>query len=544
MTKLYLGVILFFTASANLAFAWPKSAQEYWAGTDMSFAKVAQFFAENCHKNVKNFVACVESLDIAAGYLNHAAVFGTSQLAKSDSSVGILLQTGSINLYEYKSANPQMSFSEIVKNWKLLSEHEMKDYSDIYNNSHPAEVNFSSLLLELQSKILTGSLATAEALIASEVMNKYLAIAEAPHTHIEPLEQYKDEQKPDGLSEIGALVKKLAGKFFVESPLAASPALKAGLQSKDIIESIDGRPTMGQPLDELLRQFRGQENSSVRLGIRRNGNLIPEVTVTRDNLKNVTGENLEDAKVPIRYIRLGNFHEATACDDVEAELKKANSSHAKGIILDLRNNPGGNIIAAVCVASLFVGEKLIVETRDLSDPQNSLPYTGFKKAASSLPMVTLLNANTASSSEIVAGALRDYKRTWVGGECSFGKGSAQTESEWSPSIILWKTNKRFYQPSGTTNQIVGICPQFPLKPVPGATDDDEFSIREGDYYANAFSAIGPKWKDTRKAKVEIMDKCLRSYSSSISTIYDSLLRAGKTPDYQLISAQFLFRCEP
>lgn len=256
------------------------------------------------------------------------------------------------------------------------------------------------------------------------------------------------------------------GYIEVISPIDDTPAQQAGIQAGDVILRLDGTSVKGMELDEAVKRMRGEAGSPIVLTIERKGKKESmEVTIVRDIIKvtSVKQINLGDG---FGYIRISSFqaNTFTALLDALDELKKANQNSLKGLILDLRNNPGGVLSAAVAVSDAFLTHGLIVYTEGRgSDAALKFEATP-KDNLLGAPLVVLVNGGSASASEIVAGALQDHKRAVILGNKTFGKGSVQTILPLLNDKAVKLTTARYYTPLGRSIQAQGIVPDIEMAP--------------------------------------------------------------------------------
>ena len=288
-----------------------------------------------------------------------------------------------------------------------------------------------------------------------------------PHSAYLDKDAYKELQ--EGTSgEFGGLGIEVGyedGFVKVISPIDDTPAKRAGIKAGDLIIRLDGKSVKGISLMEAVKMMRGKPGSKIELTILRGGEEKPfNVTIVRDiiTVKNIKAETIESA---FGYIRISNFQIHTV-DDLSkalAKLESENNNMLKGLVLDLRNNPGGLLNAAVGVSDLFLDEGLIVYTEGRVKGSklkfNAKPSEMFKD----IPIVVLVNGGSASASEIVAGALQDHRRAIIMGERTFGKGSVQTILPMNDETALKLTTARYYTPSGRSIQASGIEPDMIVK---------------------------------------------------------------------------------
>ncbi len=274
------------------------------------------------------------------------------------------------------------------------------------------------------------------------------------------------------------------GFVKVISPIDDTPAQRAGVKAGDLIIRLDDKPVKGLSLNEAVKIMRGKKGTDITLTIVREGVDKPlKITITRDviRVKSVKSRLLEPG---FGYIRITNFQSKTTRNLIDAieQLEKENKDSLKGLVLDLRNNPGGVLTGAVGVSDAFIDEGLIVYTEGRVE-DSVLRYSATKgDVLNKAPLVVLINGGSASASEIVAGAMQDHKRAIIMGSKSFGKGSVQTILPLKENSALKLTTARYFTPSGTSIQAEGISPDIILGNLRVAeVEKDEFSpLKESD----------------------------------------------------------------
>jgi carboxyl-terminal processing protease len=263
---------------------------------------------------------------------------------------------------------------------------------------------------------------------------------------------------------LGIEVTMENGYVKVVSPIDDTPAHRAGLQPGDLITHLDNEPVQGLSLSEAVEKMRGPVGSDLGLTIRREGREPFEVKVTRAVIKiqsvrsRLVGED-------IAYVRITSFSEQTASGMERAvkRLREQSGEKLKGLVLDLRNNPGGLLDQSVKVSDAFLNQGEIVSTRSRRPEEGQRFNAKPGDITDGLPIVVLLNGGSASASEIVAGALQDHRRAIVMGTRSFGKGSVQTIIPLSGHGAIRLTTARYYTPSGTSIQAKGIEPDIKVE---------------------------------------------------------------------------------
>jgi len=277
---------------------------------------------------------------------------------------------------------------------------------------------------------------------------------------------------------LGITVGMRDGALTVISPIEGTPADKAGLKAGDIILRIDGNSSLGMSIDDAVNIMRGKPGTPITLTIVRKGESDPlEVKIVRDIIKiqSVYAKEIGD---DVLYIRVTSFDKKVV-DDVSKELKK-HMGHDKGIILDLRNNPGGLLDQAVGLVDLFVDEGDIVSQKGRDASDNRVYSASAANTLTKAPLVVLVNEGSASASEIVSGALQDHKRAVLIGQKTFGKGSVQVILPITDTEAIKLTIARYYLPSGRTIQAVGVTPDVSVLAGEIKNHENKFRIKESD----------------------------------------------------------------
>ncbi|HYE35850.1 S41 family peptidase [Methylocaldum sp.] len=288
-----------------------------------------------------------------------------------------------------------------------------------------------------------------------------------PHSAYLDQEQY-NELKVGTTGQFGGLGIEVGmenGFVKVIAPIDDTPAQKAGIKAGDLIIRLDDKPVKGMSLNDAVKLMRGEPGSEIVLTVVREGVEQPlKIKIVRDviKVKSVKSRLLEEG---YGYLRITSFQSKTGDNVVEAvsELKK--NGDLKGVVLDLRNNPGGVLNAAVAVSDAFLENGLIVYTDGRVEDAKMRFSATPNDILNGAPIVVLINSGSASASEIVAGALQDHKRAIIMGEKTFGKGSVQTILPTSNGGAVKLTTARYYTPSGRSIQAEGIAPDVPISKV-------------------------------------------------------------------------------
>ncbi len=305
---------------------------------------------------------------------------------------------------------------------------------------------------------------------------------------------------------LGITVGLRDGALTVISPIDDTPAYKAGVESGDIILKIDDTSTLNMTLDEAVSLMRGKPKTKIVITVVRKGENKPiKIDIIRDIIKieSVFAKTIEDED--LLYLRISSFDRK-----VTNELRKAikNKPSSKGIILDLRNNPGGLLTQAIGVVDLFVDEGVIVSQKGRDENDEEKFIAKRVNTVAKVPLVVLVNGGSASASEIVAGALQDHKKAIIIGEKTFGKGSVQAvlpiTQDRSENIKL--TIAKYYLPSGRTIQATGITPDvIAYSGAATSEKDSEFQIKEADLKKHLEVEL-EKDNGIKKEKIESQSK--------------------------------------
>ncbi|MBK8906536.1 MAG: S41 family peptidase [Rhodospirillales bacterium] len=352
-----------------------------------------------------------------------------------------------------------------------------------------------------------------------------------PHSGYLNADSYR-EMQVQTRGEFGGLgieVTMENGLVKVVSPIDDTPAFRAGLEPNDLITHLDGEAVMGLTLADAVEKMRGRVGTAVDLTVRREGREPFDVTITRAIIKIRSVRSRLEGNVG--YIRISSFSEQ-ADESLRAaldDLRKQSPEPLQGIVLDLRNNPGGLLSQAVAVTDAFLDKGEVVSTgaRKTEDAQRYYARDG--DIADGLPIVVLINGGSASASEIVAGALQDHRRAVVLGTKSFGKGSVQTIIPLSGYGAIRLTTARYYTPSGRSIQAVGIEPDIMVEQARIEVVEQPNGRREADLRGALTN--GEKTDETPAA----------DESEVLKLDKDTTAPPKPSQDYQLIRALDLIR---
>lgn len=548
MQKLVLGLTTAVTLlSASGAFAQKKTSDQYWAETSISRQMLEADWlvnSRNCAQSEARFRGCFQALNgIASRAVPTLEVVPSSLIGVSGFETGrtVAQLPGGLSLNETVVRAAQ---GESLRLSQMRTVNRMNQIrtalAEMYTNRAPGDLLDYTAALDQVMKTANLSADVEPAAIAKAIDN-FMIEALDSHAHLNPIEQINDDRR-DGNTDIvgiGVRVQDVSGAVVIVQTVEGGPARAAGMKANDVIVAIDGQSISGMDLNAVTGRIKGTENTEVVVRVQRRNQMI-DIPITRRRIvfENVQVKVQELMGAKMLTVKLGTFTDGSSCNKIEAMMTAltAKNPDVKGVILDLRDNGGGLVDQALCIGGLFVGRQVIMKVKDLGrDGFEDLK--SYRSQITNLPMVTLINGGSASASEVVSGALQDYQRSWIVGERSFGKATVQSPSMFAEGIVIYRTIQRFYQPSGRTNQIVGILPDFDTPAKPGATEDERFVMREGDLFPNALSAIGAPWQQPRPEQVAKISACRASQRA------ENVYRLGDEVDYQLQVAAEVLTCD-
>jgi len=319
---------------------------------------------------------------------------------------------------------------------------------------------------------------------------------------------------------LGIEVSMENGFVKVISPIDDTPASRAGVQASDLIIMLDDKQVKGMSLNDAVKIMRGEPNTDIILTIVREGVSKPLViTITREiiRVKSVKNRMLEPG---YGYVRITNFQSRTTTDLLKAISDLQKESKLEGLVLDLRNNPGGVLNGAVGVSDAFIDTGLIVYTEGRIEDSSHRYIATPGDSLNGAPLVILINGGSASASEIVAGAMQDHKRAIIMGTKSFGKGSVQTIQELRNGSAVKLTTARYFTPNGRSIQAKGIEPDITLSTLRLSSNDDKSgkSYSENDLKGRLSNPNG----DSESSSDEVKNKDNEKLSQTDFQLFEAL----------------------
>jgi carboxyl-terminal processing protease len=346
---------------------------------------------------------------------------------------------------------------------------------------------------------------------------------------LDPHSQYFDKKSFKEFREgtsgrfvgVGIEISQEDGYVKVVSPIEGSPAFRAGLKTNDLITKVDDTPVRGMSINDAVKRMRGEPNTKVILTILRKeeNNRTFNVTITREEIRtqSVRNKNIEPGYA---WMRISQFQERTV-EDFSRKLEEMYKAdpNMKGLVLDLRNDPGGLLDAAVAISAAFLPEGVTVVSTNGQLAESKFTYKASpefyarrgndpikrltentKGAFKKMPIVVLVNEGSASASEIVAGALQDHKRATIMGSQTFGKGSVQVIRPLGPDTGLKLTTSHYFTPSGHSIQAKGIMPDIQVDETPEGSPFAALRTREADLNKRLANPEDPKEQERAKAE--------------------------------------------
>ena len=378
---------------------------------------------------------------------------------------------------------------------------------------------------------------------------------------LDPHSQYFDKKSFKEFREgtsgrfvgVGIEITQEDGLIKIVSPIEGSPAFRAGLKTNDLITKIDETAVKGLALNDAVKRMRGEPSTKVTLTIfRKDENRTFPVTITREEIKtqSVKGKVIEPGYA---WIRLSQFQERTVDDFVrKVEEVYKQEPNLKGLVLDLRNDPGGLLDAAVAISAAFLPENVTVVTTNgqLADSKATYkaapdyyqrrgggdPLKRLPASLKAVPLVVLVNEGSASASEIVAGALQDHKRATIMGSQTFGKGSVQTVRPLGPDTGIKLTTARYYTPSGKSIQAKGIVPDVMIDESEEGNIFAALRMREADLDKHLNSGQGEEKKDEAREKAREEARKRMEEEAKKPAADRKVPEFGSDKDFQLVQA--------
>ncbi len=425
-------------------------ADVYWTQTKVSEKELFSFLEDRyCYTSDRYFLACLNAVQQVA--VRHDHYFDPHE-----------------GLVPRKFYDTEVSERELLAPWLGLMEKRVRG-DNLINFPEAWEQLKSEFIKEHQLSMMIGV-----------ALNGFLSVFRDPHTYLMPIEYYNQvvASSEYRLSSYGFILGRSQDAFIIKKVIMNSPAAQVGLRRGDQVLSLNDWDISKMSLNDLNDQIRHGKNKILDIVVRSGAGKRRALKVFKANqaLSTVHIRYVEGTR-RIGILTLDRFAKGT-CDKVKSVLRDVRQSGTRNLIIDLRDNPGGQMDETGCVASLFTGpDKEIFTVRYMNNPGRSETFVSDEDQIFLGRIVAIINRGTASAAEILAGVLREYKRALLIGERTFGKGSFQEGDIWNlnPKIALFETKGFYFLPSGFSPQKIGIEPDIPLvTPNNGSREEDQY----------------------------------------------------------------------
>lgn len=491
-----------------------KNVDDYWQQSDLTETDFQSMLRdENCLSSQQKFLACVNAINSVADRL------------------GLFLQqNGQLRPLSGTDFDLRLTEKKSLEGW--IDQFNTPEYSP--------EFRFLDLWEQLKSKVSSQDKGLLPSVAAG--INGYLSVAEDPHTYIVPLAFYEDvlSQSDSNQFYLGFVARRTKSGSLVRKVFSKSPAARAGLKKGDRIKKMNGLEVNRLQAATYSEMIRGQSRDRLLLEVERlekNQQVLKHIEIIKGDFEFSSVESrVVNMGRKLGHLTIHKFGKET-CKNARDHLISLVEQSVEGILLDLRDNPGGQVDESACVLNLFVEQgSLLFETRYLDSNKSGEAYMATDESVYRGPLAVLINAGSASASEIVAGVIKDLGRGTLVGERSFGKGSFQDGMIWKSHqrVALFRTKGFYYFPSGWTPQLVGLEPDI------AAGSNDPETLREKDLY---YTPLRPRdlWSGPQTLTWLFQNRCLQSGSRVDAEIFS---RGGDgEEDPQLQVAGDWFKCE-
>lgn len=495
-------------------FSPEKNVDDYWQQSDLTEADFLHMLRdENCLSSQQQFLACVNAINSIADRL------------------GLFLQENG-QLRPMGGSDFEMRLTEKKGLERWIDQFNTPEYSPNFR--------FLDLWDDLKQRISLKDKGILPSVAAG--INGYLSVSVDPHTYIVPLAFYEDvlSQSDSNQFYLGFVARRTKSGAVVRKVFSKSPAARAGLKKGDRIRRMNGLEVHRLQAATYSEMIRGQSRDRLLLEVER----VEKNQQSMKHIEIIKGD-FEFSSVESRVVNMGRklghltihkFGKET-CKHAKTHLISLVEQSVEGLLLDLRDNPGGQVDESACVLNLFIDQgSLLFETRYLDSNKSGEAYVATEDPIYRGPIAVLINAGSASASEIVAGVIKDLGRGTLVGERSFGKGSFQDGMIWKSHnrVALFRTKGFYYFPSGWTPQLVGLEPDIAAGP------NDSEALREKDLY---YTPLRPRdlWSGPQTLSWLFQNRCLQSGARADLEVFSRGSDAEEDPQVQV--AGDWFKCE-
>jgi carboxyl-terminal processing protease len=560
--KLLVLALLLLPAAPTWA-AQPQTDAEYWRATTLTLSYAKQFISnERCYSTANYLFSCIHAVNAAGSFLKSPMrIVPDDRIAPQErvlSRVPALAVIGQADLDHISGNSPWERAQKATVERQHLKEASATNFA--LAKTADAKIDFITILMTIRDALPAN---IPSQMMLGAAISAHLRVFDA-HASIQPTARVDANfsgGKAPAYFGIGISIRLVAGGVRVDDVFPGTPAERAGLRIGDLITAIAAKAggesvaTPGRTMRVITDLILGPEGTLLTLTVSRDVKALsftmPRAHVTPPTVRSAVIRSDRDQ---IGYLQLRNFEHVGTCDKVRRELIRFEQANVRGVVLDLRRNGGGQTREGVCVAGLFVGFKTVVGIKSVpvtvpgraesdTDTNSHMIWEhGFSSYPSRLPLVVVIDAGSASASEVAVGALQFYKRAWIVGERSYGKGSEQTSSimDDNDTLTLSETTARFYLPNGMTIQRVGIVPDFEVPFVKGASPADRFEPREADDFPEGLPALNAAQLELRPTDVAAIRSCVNGRMGNGKAV--PLSDAPYAADYQKAYAVAVLAC--
>ncbi len=519
--RAYLAVFVLLFSPIPFAHNVHNSSSEHWRATGLSLEKLFEIMnTEICYQDRVKFFGCMSTLE------------STIMLEEDSGEIKLVFDRighgiDSLNDIKIKKLTfkNHKSIDDLLNSHREYQREKIAYWNDLYQ--YKFGINFDLLF----SDVVRYDAQNEKEQIAS-MINEFLSASYSPHDHVVPLTMASVENQ--NFMGIGVILRSANNQLFVLKTMRGSPADAAGLRPGDVVHKIQGKSVSDMKLTELNSAISKVGSDIVEIEFYRNKKSYKaNIKKTLLSTVNVTSKTIQDKYGTWGFIKINNFMQEDTCKSVEVLMTDLLSSESdlSGFILDLRDNQGGLVTQAICVADLFIPKDVtLLEIRPTDPSESPMYYESDFEPITYAPIVTLINSSSASAAEILAGTLKDNSRSVLIGEQTFGKGSVMrsVSLDDQDDIIYYQTFALMYFPSGATNHINGIMPDYILD---NYSNRHSFRERNLFFYQHTDLSHG----------IDYSLNGLSSYKGTLGQYYSRCFTDLKTKNYEQ-AASYMLGC--